>query len=120
MSKALNLHLSLIGQSLISLRSVSILSQVSLSYFIRQTEPKILRLVIGKLLGSLGGPSLSEPPASDPLKQLLARSQVSTGLSLVNTLLYSPLIGQYTLNTCLSLVNTLGWTHDAWPGAAIW
>jgi len=27
------------------------------------------------LLGNLGGPSLSEPPANDPLKQLLARNQ---------------------------------------------
>ena len=38
LSKALNLHLSLIGQSQVSLRSL-------FAYFIRQTEPKILRLV---------------------------------------------------------------------------
>ena len=61
-SKALNLHLSLIGQSQVSLGSVSGQSQVSLrlvsgqsqahvshrslcAYFVRQTEPKILRLV---------------------------------------------------------------------------
>ena len=59
-SKALNLHLSLIGQSRVSLRSVSGQSQVSLrsvsgqshvslrslcAYLVRQTEPTILRLV---------------------------------------------------------------------------
>ena len=48
MSKALNLHLSLIGVSQVSLRSVSGQSQVSLRslwvYFVK-TEPKILRLV---------------------------------------------------------------------------
>ena len=60
LSKALNLHLSLIGQSQVSLRAVSCQSQVSLravscqsqvslrslcAYFVRKTEPKILRLV---------------------------------------------------------------------------
>ena len=46
LSKALNLHLSLIGLSQVSLSSVSGQSQVSLcAYFVRQTEPKILRLI---------------------------------------------------------------------------
>ena len=59
LSKAVNLHLSLIGQSQVSLRSVSDQSQVSLSlrsvsgrslgslcvYFFRPMVPKILRLV---------------------------------------------------------------------------
>ena len=74
-SKALNLHLSLIGLSQVSLglvsgqsqvslrsvsgvRSVSGQSQVSLfAYFVRQTEPKILRLVIlrGIVLGRRTG-----------------------------------------------------------------
>ena len=48
-SKAHNIHLSLSGQSPVSLRSVSGQSQVVLralcAYFIRQMEPKILRLV---------------------------------------------------------------------------
>ena len=49
LSKALNLHLSLIDLSQVSLGSVSAQFQVSLrslcAYFFRQTEPKILRLV---------------------------------------------------------------------------
>ena len=63
LSKALNLHLSLIVLSQICLRSVSGHSRVSLrsalgqsqvilrslfAYFVRQTEPKILRLVIDR------------------------------------------------------------------------
>ena len=50
LSKALNLHLSLIVMSQICLRLVSGQSQVSrrslCAYFVRQTEPKILRLVL--------------------------------------------------------------------------
>ncbi len=42
-SRAYNIHLSLSGQSKVSLRSLS-------SYFIGQTEPKILRLVYRKTL----------------------------------------------------------------------
>ena len=49
LSKALNLHLSLIVLSQICLSLVSGQSQVSLrslgAYFVRQTGPKILRLV---------------------------------------------------------------------------
>ena len=42
-SKALNLHLSLIGLSQVSLRSLC-------AYFVRQTEPKILCLVVWLLI----------------------------------------------------------------------
>ena len=51
LSRALNLHLFLSGQSQVSLRSVSGQFQVSLhlpNFFIRQVEPKKLRLVFMK------------------------------------------------------------------------
>ena len=44
LSRALNLHLSLSGQSQVSLRSVSDLEAL-LTHFIVELEPKILRLV---------------------------------------------------------------------------
>ena len=65
-SKALNLHLSLIGQSQVSLRSIC-------AYFVRQTEPKILRLVFLDRVSSLYqvcgiGVRPGEPPPEQTLQ----------------------------------------------------
>ncbi len=123
--KALNIHLSLIGQSHVSLGSVSGQSQVSLrsvsgqsqvslrsvsgqsqvshrslcAYFVRQTEPKILRLVdlsIGFLYSLLiAKESAMASACSESLRCLmLSTSGVSLLLSTLRSIfrfLYHPL-----------------------------